>query len=88
MVVFGQVPLFFYILHLYAIHFAAIVLAKLFHQPVEWLWGGAFWMNDPPPGYRHGVPLIYLTWFAIVALVYFPCAWFAQYRRRHKTWVA
>jgi uncharacterized membrane protein len=85
-VVFGRVPLLFYVLHLYAIHFAAILLAYLFHQPVDWLWKGSFWMNDVPDGYGHGLPLIYLTWSAIAVLLYFPCAWFARYRSRHKAW--
>ncbi|MFL6429622.1 MAG: DUF1624 domain-containing protein [Acidobacteriaceae bacterium] len=85
-VVFGRVPLFFYILHLYAIHFAAILLAKLTHQPVGWLWKGSFWMNEVPAGYGHGLPAVYLTWFAVVVLLYFPCAWFAEYKRRHRAW--
>ena len=85
-VIFGRVPLLFYVLHLYAIHLAAILLAKLFHQPVEWLWKGGFWMNEVPAGYGHGLPVIYLAWFAVVVLLYFPCAWFAEYRSRHKAW--
>lgn len=85
-VVFGRVPLFFYILHLYAIHLAAILLAKLTHQPVGWLWKGSFWMNEVPAGYGHGPPVVYATWFVVVVLLYFPCAWFAEYKRRHKTW--
>jgi uncharacterized membrane protein len=85
-VVFGRVPLFFYVLHLYAIHFAAIVLAKLSHQPVAWLWKGSFWMNQVPDGYGHGLPVVYLTWLVVVILLYFPCAWFAEYKRRHKAW--
>ncbi|MDQ1452314.1 MAG: hypothetical protein QOK38_2180, partial [Acidobacteriaceae bacterium] len=86
LVVFGRVPLFFYVLHLYAIHFAAILLAKLSHQPVAWLWKGSFWMNQVPDGYGHGLPVVYLTWLVIVVLLYFPCVWFAQYKRRHKAW--
>jgi uncharacterized membrane protein len=85
-VVFGRVPLFFYILHLYAIHFAAILLAKLSHQPVAWLWKGSFWMNQVPDGYGHGLAVVYLTWLVVVILLYFPCAWFAEYKRRHKRW--
>jgi hypothetical protein len=85
-VVFGRVPLLFYILHLYAIHFAAILLAKLSHQPAEWLWKGGFFLNEAPDGYGHGLPLIYLTWCTIAVLLYFPCAWFAEYRRRHTAW--
>jgi uncharacterized membrane protein len=85
-VVFGQAPLFFYILHLYAIHLAAIALAYLSHQPVEWLWRGAFWMNEVPDGYGHGLPVVYATWLVVLIALYFPCAWFAQYRRDHKKW--
>jgi uncharacterized membrane protein len=85
-VVFGRVPLFFYILHLYAIHFAAILLAKLSHQPVAWLWKGSFWMNQVPDSYGHGLAVVYLTWLVVVILLYFPCAWFAEYKRRYKRW--
>lgn len=85
-VVFGRVPLFFYILHLYAIHLAAIVLAVFFHQPVGWLWKGSFWMNETPARYGHGLPLIYLTWAVLATALYFPCAWFAEYRKAHKRW--
>jgi hypothetical protein len=80
------VPLLFYILHLYAIHFAAILLAKAFHEPVGWLWRGSFWMNPIPERYGHGLPLIYLIWRIIMVILYFPCAWFAEYRRRRKKW--
>src|SRR6266436_1843329 len=33
-VVYGRVPMFYYILHLYLIHATAIVIALLFHQPI------------------------------------------------------
>jgi hypothetical protein len=85
-VVFGRVPLLFYVLHLYAIHFAAILLAYLYHQPVGWLWRGGFWMNEVPDGYGHGLRVVYLTWLVLLVILYFPCAWFAEYRRRHKAW--
>jgi uncharacterized membrane protein len=85
-VVFGRVPLFFYVLHLYAIHFAAILLAKLSHQPTAWLWKGSFWMNEVPDGYGHGLTVVYLMWLLDVTLLDFPCAWFAEYKRRHKRW--
>jgi uncharacterized membrane protein len=86
LVIFGQVPLLFYILHLFALHLTAILLANLSHQPVDWLWKGAFWMNEPPAGYGHGLPAVYLVWLAVLVVLYFPCAWFAGYRRRHRTW--
>jgi hypothetical protein len=55
-------------------------------QPAGWLWKGSFWMNEVPDGYGHGLALMYLTWFLIVVILYFPCAWFAAYKQRHKAW--
>ncbi len=73
-IVFGRVPLLFYVLHLYAIHLAAIALAYWTHQPVAWLWKGGFWMNEVPADYGHGLPAVYLTWFAVLVILEFPCA--------------
>jgi len=83
---FGRVPLFFYILHLYLIHALAIVLAILVHQPYQWLLHGAFWLNDLPRGYGYGLPIVYLVWFAAIAMLYVPCAWFAGIKQRRNSW--
>ena len=83
--VYGRVPLFFYILHLFAIHLAAILLGVLTHQPVDWLWHGGFFLNYPPDGepYGHGLGVVCAMWAGVVALLYWPCAWLAKIKRRH-----
>jgi predicted acyltransferase len=86
LLVFGRVPLFFYIAHLYLIHLLAVILAAVFHQPVRWLLHGAFWMNPLPDGYGHGLGMIYAVWITAVAMLYFPCAWFADLKQRRKLW--
>jgi uncharacterized membrane protein len=82
---YGRVPLFFYILHLYVIHLAAALLAFATHQPVSWLFHGGFFLNYPPDGepYGHGLGVVCGMWFAVVVLLYFPCAWFARVKRNH-----
>jgi uncharacterized membrane protein len=84
--IFGRVPLFFYILHLYIIHLLAIATAYLFHQPVDWLWRGGFWMNQVPDGYGHTIPFVLAMWVIAVVILYFPCRWFAGMKARRKTW--
>jgi uncharacterized membrane protein len=83
--VYGRVPLFYYILHLYVIHLAAILLGVLTHQPVSWLFHGGFFLNYPPDGepYGHGLGVVCGMWIAVVVLLYFPCAWFARVKQRH-----
>jgi uncharacterized membrane protein len=85
LVTFGRVPLFFYVLHLYLIHLLAIAVAPLFHQPVDWLFHGAFF-GGTPDDYGHGLPFVYLMWFVVVVILYFPCHWFAALKQRRKDW--
>jgi uncharacterized membrane protein len=86
LLVFGRVPLFFYILHLYLIHLMAIATAYMFRQPADWLWHGSFWMNDTPGNYGHNLSFVYVMWLAAVALLYFPCCWFTELKQRRKDW--
>jgi uncharacterized membrane protein len=86
LVVFGRVPLFYYVLHLYLIHALAVLVAVLFHQPVSWLLHGAFFMNDTPNGYGHNLPFIYLIWITAVIILYFPCRWFMEVKQGRKDW--
>ena len=83
--VFGRVPMFYYILHLYIIHFIAIGAALVFHQPV---WIGSVIADHPqrPIGYGHGLPFIYVAWLIVVLLLYPLCRWFMDFRTRHRDW--
>jgi hypothetical protein len=85
---FGRVPMFFYVLHLYVIHLLAVIVAALHGEPISWLFHGAIF-GDPPPGYGYNLPFVYLMWIAAVALLYFPCRWFAHLKQtRHDWWLS
>ncbi|MGO9403436.1 MAG: DUF1624 domain-containing protein [Terriglobales bacterium] len=86
LLIFGRVPMFFYILHLYVIHLLAIGAAYIFRQPVNWLWHGTFWMNRIPDDYGHNLPFVYVIWLMAVVMLYFPCRWFADLKQRRKDW--
>jgi uncharacterized membrane protein len=85
LLVFGRVPLFYYILHLYLIHILAIMTSLAFHQPI---WHGTVIADVPhkPLGYGHGLPFIYAMWILAVAMLYVPCQWFMKLRIRHPDW--
>ncbi len=82
---YGRVPLFFYILHLYVIHLAAGLLGFLCRQPVAWLFHGGFFLNYPPDGapYGQGLGVVCAMWVGVILLLYWPCAWFAQVKKKH-----
>jgi uncharacterized membrane protein len=83
--VFGRVPLFYYVLHIYLIHLIAIVVALAFHQPI---WHGTVIADfaQKPSGYGHDLPFIYATWILAVTILYVPCRWFMEFRSRHRDW--
>jgi uncharacterized membrane protein len=85
LLVFGRVPLFYYVLHLYVIHVLAILVSLAFHQPV--LHGSVIADSaTKPAGYGHGLPFIYAMWILAVAILYLPCLWFMKLRGRHRDW--
>jgi uncharacterized membrane protein len=87
-ITFGRVPLFYYILHLFLIHGSALCTAYLMGYDVRFMMS-----NTPPwewPGmWGFGLPVVYAVWIAAVVLLYFPCRWFADLKRRRKeTWLS
>ncbi len=86
LIVFGRVPLFYYVIHIYAAHLIAIVVALGFHQPTKRLLDGSYFVSPPEPGYGHHLPFIYLIWLLLNVALYFPCRWYAEYKRTHRQW--
>jgi len=84
--VFGRVPLFYYVLHLFLIHSLAVWVGFVLHQPVNWLTHGAFMMQVPPPSYGHGLGFIYAMWALAVVLLYVPYKVFMEFKRQHDSW--
>ena len=85
LLVYGRVPLFYYVLHLYLLHVMAILIALTVHQPI---WHGPIIAGTSPKplGYGHGLPFVYVVWILAVAILYLPSLWFMELRRRHRDW--
>ena len=82
-VVFGRVPLLYYVAHLLLLHTLAVVFAAAAnHGDVAWLFGGLP-LEAKSEGYGLSLPGVYLTWLIVVAALYLPCRWFAEVKRRH-----
>jgi uncharacterized membrane protein len=75
--VYGRVPLFYYILHIYLLHGMALLASYLFRNGAP---AGIF----DHPGYS--LPLVYVFWLSAVIVLYFPCRWFMQVKMTHKKW--
>ena len=83
--VFGQVPMFYYILHIWLIHVLALVIAMVRGQSYGWLLnGGIFGGVGPNDVYGYSLPIVYLMWVIVIVALYPVCAWYAEYKRTHK----
>ena len=79
-IIFGRVPMFFYLLHLPLLRVGVIAEAvakygtKVFSLATD----------KAPPGWGHDLPMIYLIWLAVILMLYPVCRWFAEYKQRNR----
>src|SRR5262249_19968520 len=92
LVVFGRVPLFFFVLHFYAAHAAAVLLAlgryrtdalAFAFQPVP-LMGGP--LDLFPSDFGYDLWVVYVVWAIVVVTLYPACRWFAAVKARRRDW--
>ena len=86
LMVFGRVPLFYFLLHLYLIHGLAVLLALLSYGHAGFLFGSPPNADSYPQGYGWSLATVYVVWLVVVALSYPLCRWFAGVKRRRRDW--
>jgi len=91
LLIFGRVPLFYFVIHLFVIHGLAMLLAfgrygvaglqLLTTLPSVSTSGSKF-----PPDYGFSLWAVYAAWIAVVAVMYPACRWFAGVKQRRTDW--
>lgn len=82
--VFGRVPMFFYLVHIYFIHGLAIFGALLAgYQASDMV--VSTWISAEPGlrGYGYSLTVVYIIWIATILILYPLCKWFDRYKRSH-----
>jgi uncharacterized membrane protein len=83
--VFGRVPMFYFVLHLMLIHLLALVVCDVRYGGVHWVFESPDLSQYPfhaPPGWGLTLPQVYLAWAFVLIALYPLCAWFADLKRR------
>jgi uncharacterized membrane protein len=86
-VVFGKVPFFFYISHIYLIH--ALALITLVFTGWDWreyILSAEAFLSGNLNGFGFGLGTVYILWVIVIAALYPLCRWYQQFRERHPTW--
>jgi uncharacterized membrane protein len=84
--VYGRVPLFYYVIHVYVLHLLAMLAAE-FSPGYDWssmILIEPIWFQTAFKGYGFSLAIVYLIWIAIVVSLYFPCRWYDRYKQTHK----
>jgi uncharacterized membrane protein len=81
--VYGRVPMFYYLGHIFVVHILAAAFAM-------WQGGTASFLSLDtgafPKWYGTGLPGVYLAWAVVVLIMYVPCRWFANLKHRRRDW--
>ena len=83
--VFGRVPFFFYIIHIYLIHFLALITAEF--VGIGWqkmILSALPFRVEALKGFGFNLFIVYLIWIAVIALLYPLCKKFDSYKQNHK----
>jgi len=84
LLVFGRVPFFYYILHLYVGHIIGIVYMGL--RFGEW---GVIGFDNPeswPKNYQADLWAVYAGWLLLTVIMYFLCKWFGRIKQQNQSW--
>lgn len=88
LIVFGRVPFFFYVIHVFVVHASAIL--GLLITGKDWrtmILDNETMSSGALSGYGYSLGIVYLVWVAIIILLYPICKWFMKYKATHKgTW--
>ncbi|HEX9385850.1 MAG TPA: heparan-alpha-glucosaminide N-acetyltransferase domain-containing protein [Anaerolineales bacterium] len=90
-VVFGKVPFFFYIVHLYVIHALAIVW--LVYEGRDWhqyILSARGIMSGALSNFGLSLGAVYFVWILVILLLYPICRWYQNYRANNpsKPWLS
>lgn len=90
--VFGKVPMFYFVLHVPLIHLIALVICFARYGHVYWMFQSptlADFPVTPPPGWGISLLWIYLIWGTVVLALYPLCLWFSRVKqRRSDPWLS
>jgi len=87
LIVFGRVPFFYYILHIYLIHALAMLVAEL--TGFGWqsmVLDAPVWFSESLKGYGFTLSVVYLVWISVVLALYPLCVWFDRLKSNNRNW--
>ena len=90
LLVFGRVPLFYFVIHLFVGHAIAVALAFVRYGKAPFLFLTFPALGGPrelfPQNFGYSLWVVYFAWCGVVIALYPICRWFSRVKERRKDW--
>jgi uncharacterized membrane protein len=86
MMIYGKVPFFYYVLHFYLIHIILVVFFFATGHGTNEIVTPKSPFLFRPNDFGYHLPIVYVIWLGVVAILYRPCIWFQKYKTSHAQW--
>ena len=81
---FGRVSLFFYLVHIYAIHLLALVSLEISGRSwSEWIITAEGFMSGSLADFGFDLVVVYFVWALVMLGMFPPCKWYRAYKKGH-----
>jgi len=85
-VVYGNVPFFYYLCHWYLIRLLTVILFFAWGYHTNQIINPKQPILFQPEGFRVSLLGVYGIWLLVIFILYFPCRWFSNYKKTHDQW--
>jgi hypothetical protein len=84
--VYGRVPMFYYIIHIWMIHLFALLVVVLQGHPWTDMTSFTSWVDGMPnlKGYGLSLGAVYVVWLTLIVSLYPLCKKYDRYKSSHK----
>jgi uncharacterized membrane protein len=82
LIVYGNVPFFYYVLHFFTIRIISVIIFFAMGHTSAQIASGSFYFH--PDNYGISLTHVYFIWIAVVILMYPLCAAYRNYKQKHK----
>lgn len=84
--IFGRVPFFYYVLHIYLIHLLCVIAFFISGYGTKDIISDQVPFLFRPLTFGYPIWVTYVVWIFVIALLYPLCKWYNRYKSTHKNW--
>jgi uncharacterized membrane protein len=84
--IYGNVPFFYYVPHFFLLRIINIIVFFAAGYTTSQIVTPGSPFLFKPPGFGFSLWVVYLVWFVVIVILYFPCRWYSKYKKTHTQW--